>query len=82
MTTLPSFAHVQQFLDGVALEEHEGWIKCRIVDTDVWGHVPENYVQAVIQYEVIYDYEGNVEEGELSIQAGEVCGGSHAQESI
>ena len=54
------------------LEEDEGWIKCQIVGTDVWGHVPANYVQAVTRYQVDYSYEGNAEEGELTIKEGEV----------
>ena len=62
---------VRQFLDGLPLDADD-WIKCRVVDTDVWGHVPSSYVQAVTRYKVAYDYEGNVEEGELTLQEGEV----------
>ena len=62
---------VRQFLDGIPLDEDD-WIQCRIVNTDVWGHVPSSYVQAVTRYKVDYDYGGNAEEGELTLQEGEV----------
>lgn len=63
------------FLDGVPLEGDDDWIRGRIVNTSTWGHVPTSYVQAVTRYQVDYAYEGNPEEGELTVEEGEILDG-------